>query len=62
ISERGTSWIGPVVFGTAVQMTGSSRVAILPIIAFFIIGMIILYFTDVRAAIQDAGNEVPAVV
>ncbi|HRV90820.1 MAG TPA: MFS transporter [Anaerolineae bacterium] len=62
ISERGTSWIGPVVFGTAVQMTGSSRVAILPIIAFFIIGMIILYFTDVRAAIQDAGNEVPVVV
>lgn len=62
ISERGTSWIGPVVFGTAVQMTGSSRIAILPVITFFLVGMIILYFTDVRAAITEAGNEVPAVV
>ena len=62
ISERGTSWIGPVVFGLAVQMTGSSRIAILPVITFFIVGMIILYFTDVPAAIKEAGNEVPAVV
>lgn len=62
ISERGTSWIGPVVFGLAVQMTGSSRIAILPVITFFIVGMIILYFTDVPAAIKEAGNEIPAVV
>ncbi len=62
ISERGTSWIGPVVFGTAVQLTGSSRIAILPIIVFFIVGMIVLYFTNVRAAIEEAGNQVPAVI
>ncbi len=62
ISERGTSWIGPVVFGLAVQMTGSSRVALLPLIAFFVIGIVILLFTNVRQAIADAGNEVPAVV
>jgi UMF1 family MFS transporter len=62
ISERGTSWIGPIVFGVAVQLTGSSRVAILPVITFFIFGMVVLYFTDVRAAIREAGNEVPQVV
>ena len=62
ISERGTSWIGPIVFGLAVQMTGSARVSLLPLIAFFVVGMILLAFTDVRRAIADAGNEVPAVV
>jgi UMF1 family MFS transporter len=62
ISERGTSWIGPVVFGVAVQMTGSSRVAMLPIIAFFLFGIVVLYLTDVRRAIREAGNELPAVV
>ena len=62
ISERGTSWIGPIVFAVAVQMTGSSRLAILPIIVFFVFGAIVLYFTNVKAAIQEAGNEVPAVI
>jgi UMF1 family MFS transporter len=28
ISERGTSWIGPLLFAAAVQLTGSQRVAI----------------------------------
>lgn len=62
ISERGTSWIGPVVFGLAVQLTGSARVAMLPVIVFFIFGIIVLYLTDVRRAIQEAGNVAPRVV
>jgi UMF1 family MFS transporter len=62
ISERGTAWIGPLVFALSVQLTGSSRIAILPVIAFFVFGLIILYFTNVRKGIQEAGNEVPAVV
>lgn len=62
ISERGTSWVGPIVFAWAVQLTGSARISMLPIIAFFVIGMIILYFTDVRRAVEEAGNEVPAIV
>jgi len=62
ISERGTSWIGPAVFFVAVQATGSSRSALLPIIIFFIFGIVVLYFTDIRRAIREAGNEVPAVV
>ena len=62
ISERGTSWIGPIVFGLAVQVTGSSRSALLPLIAFFVIGIVMLLFTNARQAIWDAGNVVPAVV
>jgi UMF1 family MFS transporter len=62
ISERGTSWIGPLVFGLAAQQTGSSRSALLPIIAFFIVGFIILALTNIRQGIADAGNEVPTLV
>lgn len=60
ISERGTSWLGPLIFGLAVQRTGSARAALLPLTAFFIIGILILLTTNVRQAIADAGNEVPA--
>ena len=62
ISERGTSWIGPLVFGLAVQFTGSARAALLPLTAFFIIGILILLTTNIRQAIADAGNEVPNLV
>lgn len=62
ISDRATSLLGPFAFGLAVQMTGSSRIALLPIITFFLIGIVILSLTDVRAAIREAGNEVPTVV
>jgi UMF1 family MFS transporter len=62
ISERGTSWIGPVVFGLAVQQTGSTQSALLPIVTFFILGFVILALTNVRQGIADAGNEVPTLV
>ncbi len=62
ISERGTSWIGPLVFGMAVQITGTQRIAILSLIAFFAIGLVLLYTTNVRKAITEAGNELPTVV
>jgi len=62
ISERGTSWLGTLTFGLALQMTGSYRVAILSVAAFFIAGLIILPFVNVRRAIVEAGNTPPAVV
>lgn len=62
ISERGTSWIGPLVFALAVQITGSARAALLPLTAFFVIGILILLTTDVRRAIIEAGNEAPPLV
>ncbi len=59
ISERGTSWIGPLVFGFVAQMTDSYRPAILALIVFFVTGVIILFFTDTAKAIHEAGNMTP---
>lgn len=59
ISERGTSWVGPIVFGGVAQMTNSYRPAILALIFFFIVGSIILLLTNTAKAIHDAGNLLP---
>ena len=60
ISERGTSWLGPIVFAQVVAYTGSYRQAILSLIGFFVLGTIILLLTDTQRAIHDAGNLLPA--
>ncbi|MCK6627957.1 MAG: MFS transporter [Anaerolineae bacterium] len=62
ISERGTSWLGPVVFALALQLTGAQRISIVMLIIFFVVGLILLALTDVKKAITDSGNELPAVV
>lgn len=59
VSERGTSWIGPLVFGAVVAATNSYRQAMLSLIVFFIIGLLILYFTDPAKAIHESGNLLP---
>lgn len=43
ISDRGTSWIGPLLFGISLQLTNSYRLAILSLIIFFLIGIMFLY-------------------
>jgi len=43
VSERGTSWIGPFLFGFSLQLTHSYRIAILSLGVFFIIGIVILF-------------------
>ncbi len=62
VSERGTSWIGPLIFGIALETTGSYRVAILSLIIFFVLGLALLTQVNVRRAIQESGNTVPATV
>ncbi|MDX2150594.1 MAG: MFS transporter [Bryobacteraceae bacterium] len=47
ISDKGTSWIGPLFFGLALQFTGSYRIAIVSLILFFLIGIGILTKVDV---------------
>jgi UMF1 family MFS transporter len=61
-TERGTSWLGTLAFGLAFQITGSYRVAIILIVVFFVIGGLLLRKVDVRRGIEEAGNEVPAVI
>jgi len=59
ISEKGTSWIGNLVFAVVVGTTGSYRQAILALIVFFVAGMLILFFTNTTRAIHEAGNLTP---
>ncbi len=59
ISEKGTSWMGQLLFTIIIGTTGSFRQAILALIVFFVIGSIILLFTDTTKAIHEAGNLTP---
>jgi len=60
--ERGTSWLGTLVFGLVHQVTDSYRPAIVALVVFFVVGLVLLARVDPRRAIRDAGNRVPAVV
>ena len=53
VSERGTSWTGPLIFGLANQMFGSLRYGILALIFYFIAGLIVLPLVNVNKAKED---------
>jgi len=53
VSERGTSWIGPLLFGLVNQIFGSLRPAILSLIFFFVVGLAVLLFVNVKKAMAD---------
>ncbi|GHJ44417.1 MFS transporter [Catellatospora sp. TT07R-123] len=59
ISDKGTSWLGPLVFGLAYDITGSYRVAIFSLIIFFALGFVLLLKVPMRRAIEQAGNVPP---
>jgi UMF1 family MFS transporter len=62
ISERGTSWLGTLAFGIAFGLTGSYRQSVLLIIAFFVIGGLLLLRVNIRQAITESGNPQPRVI
>ncbi|MDQ3665993.1 MAG: MFS transporter [Acidobacteriota bacterium] len=59
VSERGTSWLGPLLFGAVAAATNSYRQALLSLIILFVVGTIVLYLTDTDQAIHEAGNLLP---
>ncbi|MFI8305944.1 MFS transporter [Streptomyces sp. NPDC085927] len=59
LSDRGMSWLGPLLFGLTYQLTGSYRDAIISLVAFFVLGFALLARVPVRRAIAEAGNPVP---
>ncbi|MFD7721554.1 MFS transporter [Streptomyces sp. NPDC059814] len=59
MSDRGLSWLGPLVFGLAYQLTGSYRDAIISLVIFFVVGSVLLARVPVRLAVAAAGNPVP---
>jgi UMF1 family MFS transporter len=60
ITERGTSWIGPFLFGLVASVTGSYRQAILSLVVLFVGGALVLLATNTERAVHDAGNRLPA--
>jgi UMF1 family MFS transporter len=60
--DRGTSWFGTATFGIVLALTDSYRPAIFALIAFFVIGGLLLTRVDTERGIRDAGNDVPAVI
>ncbi|WP_351224345.1 MFS transporter [Streptomyces sp. NPDC002133] len=59
MSDRGLSWLGPLVFGLTFQITGSYRDAIISLVIFFGLGFVLLARVPVRRAVAAAGNPVP---
>lgn len=57
VSDKGTSWLAPLIFGLALQLTHSYRLAILSLVVFFVSGMAVLARVDVRRGALDAGNR-----
>jgi UMF1 family MFS transporter len=46
LSEKGTSWLGPIIFAIIYNITFSYRLAILSLIVFFVIGFVLLLRFD----------------
>ncbi|KQS65768.1 MFS transporter [Modestobacter sp. Leaf380] len=59
ISDRGTSWLGPLAFGLTYQLTGSYRLAIISLVVFFVAGFVLLARLPMRRAVLEAGNTPP---
>jgi UMF1 family MFS transporter len=59
VSDKGTSWLGPMLFGLSLQFSGSYRIALLSLVIFFILGLALLTKVNIRKASIEAGNEPP---
>ena len=57
ISDKGTSWTGPLLFGLVTQATGSMRAGIFSLIVLFVGGLALLVTVNVPRAIRESGNE-----
>jgi len=53
ISDKGTSWMCPLIFGLAMQATHSYRLAVLSLIVFFIAGLAVLLKVDLVRGERD---------
>ncbi|MFC4102974.1 MFS transporter [Paenibacillus xanthanilyticus] len=54
LSSKFSSVAGPLIFAVVGTITGSSRIAIVSVAAFFIIGMLLLRFVDLEKGAREA--------
>lgn len=62
VSDRGTSWLGPLLFGLAFQLTGSYRDAIISLVVFFVAGFVLLARVPVERAAAAVGRSAPGLI
>ena len=62
MSDRGTSWLGPLLFGLAFQLTGDYRYAIVSLVVFFVVGFVLLARVPVRRAVAAVGRSAPGLI
>ncbi len=54
VSDKGTSWLCPILFGLALQFTGSYRAAILSLLVFLAAGLLVLLKVDMIQGRREA--------
>ena len=54
LAERGTAWVGTLIFAVVLDVTGSYRGALLSLLVLFVAGALLLATTDTDAAIAAA--------
>lgn len=57
LTDKGTTWIGTMFFAFALQFSNSYRLAIVSLIIFFIIGIVLISFVDVKKALKDVQSN-----
>jgi UMF1 family MFS transporter len=57
VSEGGSSWLGPLIFGLGYEYTRSYRISILSLALFFIVGVVLLAAVNLRKATQDVWQK-----
>lgn len=61
LSDKGTSWIGPLLFGITLSFTHSYRWAILSLLIMLVIGILVLVRVDVAKAVAESQRPLESV-
>jgi UMF1 family MFS transporter len=54
-SGKVTSFLGPILLGGVTAATGSQRAGVATVVAFFVVGAVLLLAVDERRGIESAG-------
>lgn len=57
LSGKATVWLGPLLFGLVLGVTGDQRAALTPLIVMFVIGLLLMFGVDERRGIAVAHAE-----
>jgi UMF1 family MFS transporter len=61
LSDKGTAWIGPLLFGITLSITHSYRWAILSLLVMLIIGIIVLVRVDTTKAVAESQRPLESI-